>query len=168
MVSQRLRLGLALGLMACSLMGFAKSGLNSPLLKSGVNAEAFIQRVVDLTNAERAKIGLAPLTRAASLEKSSAWMAQDMADNNYFEHTDRLGRSIGKRMTSFGYEAWTMVGENIAAGCKTPEEVVEAWMQSPGHRENILRPEFTEVGIGFVVSEKNPYHYFWVQDFGKR
>lgn len=132
------------------------------------SADAFAQKVVELTNAERAKFGLPPLKRQPQLDASSTWLAEDMAENNYFEHTDRMGRTIGKRITFFGYDAWSMVGENIAAGCRTPEDVVEAWMQSPGHRENILRPEFSEIGIGFVRSEKNPYKFFWVQDFGKR
>ncbi len=168
MVLRHLRIAIGPALVCAAAAGYASQtarvikGFDLP------NADTFIERVIELTNAERSKCNLPPLRHEATLDKSSTWLAQDMADNNYFEHTDRLGRSIGRRMTAFGYESWSMVGENIAAGCKSPEDVVQAWMQSPGHRENILRPDFNEIGIGFVQSSKNPYHYFWVQDFGKR
>ena len=124
-----------------------------------------IQRVYDLVNRERNKAGLAPLKLDERLCSTARWHAVDMAVGNYFEHRDRQGRTVGERLSSYGYH-YRYCGQNIAAGQQTPEEVVQAWMKSPGHRENILRREFREVGIAFVQNPNSRYGRYWVQDFG--
>jgi uncharacterized protein YkwD len=128
-------------------------------------ADGTVMRVFDLMNQERAKAGLHPLKLADKLCISARWHAVDMASGNYFEHKDRQGRTVGQRLNSFGYR-FRYCGQNIAAGQQSPEEVVDAWMRSPSHRENILRREFREVGIAFINSPTSRYGRYWVQDFG--
>lgn len=130
-------------------------------------SEPLVKRVLDLMNDERDKAGLAPLKFSDKLCVTARWHAMDMAVGNYFEHRDRQGRTVGERLSSFGYQ-YRYCGQNIAAGQQSPEEVVKAWMKSPGHRENILRREFREVGIAFVQNPNSRYGRYWVQDFGSQ
>ena len=130
---------------------------------------AQLQRVVDLTNLERLKAGLPALQRQPNLQESATWMAQDMAERNYFSHQDSGGRSMSARIIGFRYSDYRALGENIAMGQRTPEEVVEAWMKSPGHRANILSPKFSEIGVGFIrATDRSSGGGYWVQDFGGR
>jgi uncharacterized protein YkwD len=158
------------GLLAVAILPVSgAAGQGEPKLKTGFDpiaaSEPIVQRVFDLMNEERAQAGLPPLKLAEKLCVSARWHAMDMAVGNYFEHTDRQGRTVGRRLLSFGYR-YRYCGQNIAAGQQTPEEVVRAWMNSPSHRENILRREFREVGIAFVENPNSRYHRYWVQDFG--
>jgi uncharacterized protein YkwD len=130
--------------------------------------EQFARQVIDLTNKERARYNLAPLTQQKNLSAAASWMARDLAQNPSFSHTDRQGRNIEARLPAFGYTDWRSLGENIAAGQTTPEKVVEAWMHSPGHRRNILASSFREIGIGYYYVPNNKFKRFWVQDFGTR
>jgi uncharacterized protein YkwD len=118
----------------------------------------FEQKVLELTNIERAKQGLAPLKGNKELNYAADKYAELMSDKNYFSHTGPDGSSPWDRMKKVGFDAQTM-GENIAAGQRTPEEVVEAWMNSPGHRANILNRNYTQLGVGFDDN-------YWVQNFG--
>ncbi|WGV27958.1 CAP domain-containing protein [Halotia branconii] len=118
----------------------------------------FEEQVLKLTNQERAKNGLSALKPNAELNYAADKYAELMAERNYFSHTGPDGSQAWDRAKAVGFEAQTM-GENIAAGQRTPEEVVKGWMDSPGHRANILNPRFTQLGVGF---EKN----YWVQNFG--
>jgi len=118
----------------------------------------FEQQVVELTNQERAKNGLAPLKENAELNYAADEYAELMSDRGVLSHTGPDGSQPWDRAKAVGYEAQTM-GENIAAGQKTPEQVVAAWMNSPGHRANILNPKYTEIGVGFDDN-------YWVQKFG--
>lgn len=124
-----------------------------------------IARVADLVNAERQRNRLAPLKVVERLCISARWHAMDMAVGGYFDHKDRLGRTVGQRLQSFGYR-YTYCGQNIAAGQKSAEDAVQAWMNSPSHRENILRPEFKEMGVAVVTNANSKYGRYWVQDFG--
>ena len=128
--------------------------------------EKYALEVIDLTNKERKKSGLAPLIAQANLRRSAAWLARDMSDNKYFSHTDSKGRSIAPRLPDFGYSDYSMIGENIAAGQETPAAVVAAWMKSPGHRANILAPEFREIGVAYYAKPGTKFRKYWVQDFG--
>ena len=119
---------------------------------------AFEQRVFELTNAERAKRGLAPLASNAELNEAADRHAEDMAANGYFSHTGLDGDRAKDRAEEMGY-ASNGFGENIARGQDTPEEVVAAWMASSGHRSNILNSSWKDIGVGF----ENDY---WVQNFG--
>lgn len=128
-------------------------------------SQASIQRVLELVNEERAKANLPSLVLNERLCVTARWHAMDMAVGGYFDHKDRRGRSPGQRLNSFGYR-FHYCGQNIAAGQQNADEAFEAWMNSPGHRENILRKEFKEIGIAFVQNPNSRYHRYWVQDFG--
>lgn len=135
----------------------AKEADNSQLESSDLSQ--FEQEVVDLTNQERAKNGLAPLKMDTELSKVAREKSRDMAANNYFDHNSPNYGSPFDMMKSFGIE-YRAAGENIAKGQRTPEEVVNAWMNSEGHRANILNPNFTHIGVGYV--EQGNY---WTQQF---
>ncbi|AYC30785.1 hypothetical protein D3873_05985 [Paenisporosarcina cavernae] len=120
---------------------------------------SFEQQVVDLTNAERAKNGLAALKIDSSLMATAEAKSLDMSTNSYFSHTSpNLGSPFDQmKAKNISYKT---AGENIAMGQRSPQEVVDAWMKSPGHRANILNSKFTHIGVGFV--EKGSY---WTQQF---
>ncbi|MBM7855188.1 putative YkwD family protein [Desulfohalotomaculum tongense] len=122
----------------------------------------FQKKIVELVNKERAKEGLQPLVAKADLNKVAQLKAEDMAKNNYFSHTSPTYGSPFDMMKQFGIN-YSYAGENIAVGYRTPESVMEGWMNSPGHRKNILNPNFTEIGVGFTADG-----YYWVQHFVKR
>ncbi|MGD1807252.1 CAP domain-containing protein [Dapis sp. BLCC M126] len=140
---------------------------------SSSNLEAsnqdFIDRVVELTNQERIQLGLDPLTADPLLNQAAQIHTENMAEQDFFDHTGLDGSSAGDRIEATGYDfsAWA---ENIAAGQQTPEAVVAAWMGSEGHRANILNPNLEEIGIGYYFLEEdtgsvNANHY-WTQVFG--
>ena len=118
----------------------------------------YITKAVELTNIERAKYNLPPLKLSVALCKSAQEHADDMYNNNYFSHTSQDGRTMSDRIGKY-CSAYMYKGENIAMGCGSPEAVVEGWMNSDGHRANILNINYTEIGIGY----NNGY---WVQNFG--
>ncbi|MCY9005054.1 CAP domain-containing protein [Peribacillus frigoritolerans] len=120
---------------------------------------AFEQEVVKLTNAEREKQGLAALKIDTELSKVARIKSQDMKDKNYFDHNSPTYGSPFDMMKQFGI-SYKTAGENIAQGQQTPEEVVQAWMNSQGHRENIMNPSFTHIGVGYVESGN-----YWTQQF---
>ncbi|MCL1631130.1 CAP domain-containing protein [Sporolactobacillus sp. CPB3-1] len=129
--------------------------------KSDLNA--YEQKVVDLTNQERTKAGLQPLKADNSaLSKMARAKSQDMRDKNYFDHQSPTYGSPFDMMKKYGI-SYKSAGENIAAGQKTPEEVVQGWMNSPGHRANILNASFTTIGVGYV--EGGSYGSYWTQEF---
>ncbi len=119
----------------------------------------FEQRVVELTNAERAKQGLPDLKIDTELSKVARIKSEDMQKNNYFDHNSPTYGSPFDMMKKFGI-SYTSAGENIAQGQRTPEEVVQAWMNSAGHRANILNNGFTHIGVGYVESGN-----YWTQQF---
>ncbi len=130
--------------------------------------EKMTRRVVQLTNEVRARYHLAPLHVHSALMHSAAWMAQDMAQHNYLRHTDCKGREIDPRLPELGYGDYREIGENIAGGQLTADEVVADWLRSPGHRANLLNPDFREIGVSHAVAPHTHYKHYWVQDFGSR
>ncbi len=128
-----------------------------------------INQVLELTNAERAKAGFDPLKLNSQLVNAAQNHSQNMAEDDFFSHTGEDGSSVSDRVQDTGYQ-YSRLGENIAAGQKTAEQVVQGWMNSPGHRANILNPNFTEIGIGYVFLENDTgsvnYNYYWTQVFG--
>ena len=158
----RMKMGLILAL---CLMGANAGGEKKP--STSETSERFVQEVIERTNAERVKQGVSPLKQQPALTQAARWLAQDMATKNYFEHTDRQGRDIDARLPAFDYTNWRNIGENIAAGQRTPAAVVAGWMKSPGHRANILSPQFREIGVGYAAGRGHLKTY-WVQDFGSR
>ncbi|MCW3790795.1 CAP domain-containing protein [Paenibacillus sp. LS1] len=117
----------------------------------------FATQVVKLVNAERAKAGLSALSSDALLDKVAVAKVKDMSNNNYFDHQSPTYGSPFDMMKQFGV-TYSYAGENIAKGQKTPQEVVTAWMNSEGHRANILSKNFTHIGVGF-------YNGYWAQEF---
>ncbi|UJF34940.1 CAP domain-containing protein [Paenibacillus hexagrammi] len=118
---------------------------------------AFASQVVTLVNQERAKAGLKPLTSDTALAAMALDKAKDMYNNHYFDHTSPTYGSPFDMMTSYGIR-YTYAGENIAMGQKTPQDVMTAWMNSAGHRQNILSPNYTKIGAAYYNGE-------WVQEF---
>lgn len=123
------------------------------------DVNAFEQEVVKLTNAERTKAGLSPLQTDAKLMAAAREKSQDMQTNKYFSHTSPTFGSPFDRMKALGI-TYKGAGENIAQGQRSPQEVVQAWMDSPGHRANILNGKFTHIGVGYVKSGN-----YWTQQF---
>ncbi|QQK74466.1 sporulation protein [Salicibibacter cibarius] len=122
----------------------------------------FEQEVVRLTNEEREAQGLEPLEAHEELAEVAAVKSEDMRDNNYFSHESPTHGSPFEMISDHGID-FTVAGENIAAGQPSPEQVVEAWMDSEGHRANILNDDFTHIGIGHV--EGGSYGEYWTQMF---
>ncbi len=119
-------------------------------------------QVIDLTNQERVKNGLKPLTANWELSRVARYKAMDMRDKNYFSHDSPTYGDPFTMMKNFGI-AYSAAGENIAAGQKTPQEVVQAWMNSAGHRANILSTKYTQIGVGYA--QGGSYGYYWSQMF---
>jgi len=119
-------------------------------------------QVVDLVNQERAAQGLPALKYNAELSKVAEAKAADLRDRGYFDHNSPTYGSPFDMMKSFGIK-YTAAGENIAKGQRTPAAVMDGWMNSPGHRANILNSNFTEIGVGHVT-DSNGTNY-WVQMF---
>ncbi|MFF2365333.1 sigma-70 family RNA polymerase sigma factor [Streptomyces sp. NPDC058122] len=123
-----------------------------------------VAQVVALVNKERATAGCGPLTEDPQLEDAAQAHSDDMAARDFFEHTNPDGADPGKRITAAGYQ-WSTYGENIAMGQQTPESVMESWMNSPGHRANILNCSFKNIGVGVHKGSGGPW---WTQDFGAK
>lgn len=123
---------------------------------------AIEEKVVALTNAERAKNGLNALQIDRPLMAAAREKSQDMKNKNYFSHTSPTFGSPFDRLKALGI-SYKSAGENIAKGQKSPEEVVQAWMNSEGHRANILSKDFTHIGVGYVQDGN-----IWTQQFIKK
>lgn len=130
----------------------------------------FEQQVIDLVNQERTSRGLNPLIRSEGLTSAARYQAADMSQDNYFSH-DTFDREGGNLVKKCG--PWERIanyysganGENAAAGYSSPQAVMNAWMNSSGHRSNILNPSTVSIGVGFYQGS-GEYRYYWVQDFG--
>lgn len=126
--------------------------------------QSYSTEVTRLVNAERAKSGCGPMSLEPRLGTAAQRHSQDMAERDFFDHTNPDGADPGDRITAAGYR-WSTYGENIAAGQRTPAEVMRSWMNSPGHRANILNCSFDEIGIGYHEGAGGPW---WTQNFGAR
>ncbi|XID92866.1 CAP domain-containing protein [Paenibacillaceae bacterium WGS1546] len=125
---------------------------------SETSTSAYASQVVDIVNQERAKAGLSPLQASnPTLTKMALDKAKDMYHNNYFDHNSPTYGSPFDMMKQYGIN-YRYAGENIAKGQRTPQEVMNAWMNSPGHKKNILSPNFTTIGVAY-------YNGVWVQAF---
>ena len=128
-----------------------------PQLDASVTA--YEKEVVRLVNNIRTENGLKPLQENWELSRVARYKSQDMADNHYFSHTSPTYGSPFQMMKAFGL-SYRFAGENIAYGQRTPQEVVNAWMNSSGHRANILHASYTQIGVGYVASGR-----YWTQMF---
>ena len=133
---------------------------------------SFEQEVLKLTNKVRKKKGLKSLKWDETLSYSARYHAKDMGEDDYFEHDsyDRKGKRLVKSCAIFdrieSFIRYPFLAENISAGRTSPEEVVKAWMKSPGHKKNILDRNMTRLGVGYYYVEGSEYGHYWVQNFG--
>lgn len=131
-------------------------------------APVYEKKVLELVNQERAAQGLNPLAWADDLADVARAHSKDMEQRRFFDHMNPSGFSPFDRMENAGI-TYFMAAENIAAGQGTPAAVMESWMNSPGHRANILNPELKELGVGYVkAAEGAPYPCYWTQVFASR
>lgn len=160
----------------------AADGLVADARPAGASDRAAFERqILELVNQARAAHGLPPLVRNANLDLAAERHGLDMANNNFFSHVSSNGDRLGDRVPKAGYLNWIWAGENIAAGFDSPESVFQAWMNSTGHRNNILATAAQEIGIAYIYDANDehnvvlpggviggPYFNYWVQDFGAR
>ncbi|OHV32148.1 serine protease [Parafrankia soli] len=135
---------------------------SAPPAPPGTSPQA--DEVVRLTNVEREKAGCGPLAVDTRLTAAAQAHTADMAANDYFSHDGQDGSSPGDRTRAAGFPSG-FVGENIAAGSTTPAATLQMWMNSSGHRANILNCGYTHIGVGYA--QGGSYRYYWTQDFGK-
>jgi uncharacterized YkwD family protein len=132
--------------------------LTIPLLA----VSSYERQVVNLCNQIRVKNGLPPLSLNWELARVARFKSQDMRDQHYFSHQSPTYGSPFNMLKSFGIQ-FSYAGENIAAGQRTPQEVVNSWMNSPGHRANILNRNYTKIGVGYASGGE--YGTYWTQMF---
>lgn len=133
-----------------------------------VEAKLSVVGIVKYTNIERTKRGLKPLVLQPTLRNSSLKKVDDMLDRQYFEHVSPQGISVADIVRDAGYQ-FEIVAENLALGdFGTDQKLVQAWMNSPTHRANILNPRFTEIGVAAANGDfKGERQWLFVQHFGK-
>jgi uncharacterized protein YkwD len=144
---------------------------SAPVVPASSQAPLLATRALQLVNEVRARgarcggrsFGPAPpVTLSGTLAVVAFGHADDMARHNYFEHEDLAGHSPADRVRAVGYQE-KLVGENIAYGPKSADEVVQGWLDSPGHCENIMDPRFAEMGIAYAAGKASKRGLFWVQ-----
>ena len=121
------------------------------------DSSQFVKQVITLVNQERAKQGLKPLAEDSALDNMAMVKSKDMKNNNYFDHTSPTYGSPFDMMSKFNI-SYSYAGENIAEGQQTPQDVMNDWMNSEGHRANILNANYTLIGVGY-------YNGYWTQEF---
>ena len=121
--------------------------------------ENFAEEVLQLVNIEREKVGAKPLQLSPELSEFADVRVKELPEN--FSHN----RPDGSKWKTAIKISYRYIGENIAAGQRTPESVVDAWMNSEGHRENILNPKFGKLGVGYINAPETDYKHYWVQLF---
>ncbi len=136
---------------------YATNKSGAPAKQQDQATSAFADQVLQLVNKERANAGLQPLKMDSELSAVAMEKAKDMHDNHYFDHTSPTYGSPFDMMKQHGIQSMA-AGENIAMGQQSPEEVMQQWMNSQGHRENILNGNFDSIGIAY-------YDGYWVQEF---
>ncbi len=165
------------------------SPAESPASQSAAAGPSYIERVVEIVNAERWANGqLPPLKQVDVLDSAAGTHSANMALRDFFAHCDLdTGDSPWDRMVAAGYTGYSSAGENIAAGYSSPESAMSAWMNSPGHRSNILSTGYREIGVGYDYQSGDqgnirmdvggctagspsygPYYHYWTQNFGRR
>ncbi len=138
---------------------------NSVTEKETSASQTQAQAVLNLVNAKRSKQGLKPLQLDSTLNQVATAKAKDMAENGYFSHDSPRYGSPFDMMRTFGID-YKSAGENIAAGQKTANDVMQSWMNSAGHRANILNANYTHLGVGYYSG--GSYGVYWVQEFTQK
>jgi len=138
----------------------ASDNLNN--VNTSSNFREFQKKVIEIVNKERVKAGLISLAENADSDKIATLKSEDMVKLNYFSHTSPTYGSPFEMLTHFNIK-YSAAGENIAYGQSTPDEVMTAWMNSPGHRANILNSNFTQIGVGIALKANG--QLVWTQTF---
>ena len=137
-------------------------------------AAAISKRVLELTNSARATArqcgrepfgAAAPLTLSSTLQRAAMAHSRDMADHSAFDHKGTDGSLPSDRVARTGYK-WRMIGENLASGMTTADEVGAGWINSPHHCENIMGPRFAEMGVAYFFNPGSADGIYWTQVFG--
>jgi uncharacterized protein YkwD len=122
--------------------------------------------ILAAVNAERKRAGMPPLRPNDRLDQAAQRHAQDMLTRRYFAHQSPEGKTVRERARAAGYD-WRAIGENIAEGQRSVDEVMDTWMHSPPHRKNILDRDFKELGVGLALGRSDKdWQVEWVQTFG--
>jgi uncharacterized protein YkwD len=128
-------------------------------------------RIVEETNVRRKEAGCPPVIPDEKLAQAARIHAENMVASDFFDHVSPDGSTLVDRIEAAGYP-YRLVGENLAAGLSSAAEVVEGWMESEEHRENIVNCEFSEIGVSYVFAPDDPgqetWQHYWVQVFGVR
>ena len=148
---------------AALVVGLALAAAPGPAAAAAPGDET---RVLALVNAERAARSLRALAWEPRLARAAAQHAAAMATRDFFAHRDPDGRDLLGRAAAHGYAGWRYMGENLAAGQRTPERVVRAWMDSPSHRANVLAPAACAAGVGRADGATSRYRRYWVLETG--
>jgi uncharacterized protein YkwD len=129
---------------------------------------SFEEQAIFFINHERNLAGLPPLELDVRLQIAARWMSDDMAahENVPVDHVDSLGRTFDVRVTEEGGYPYIHLGEVIAGGFSSPEAVVQAWMNSPGHKARLLDPDYKHIGVGFTYALDAAHRYYWTADLG--
>jgi uncharacterized protein YkwD len=141
----------------------ARAAVNCDVADLTVDGEE--QVFLTLLNAYRQQNGAAPLNISQSLNRASTWMSTDMANYNYFSHTDRLGRYFDARMSQCDVNVAQSWSENLAAWYVTGADVFEGWKNSPGHNTNMLNPALRSIGISRVYNASSTAGWYWSTNF---
>lgn len=173
----QLTLSLILIVIALAVGGLARptpSAAQSPvrIFLPLLTTENVAEQVLYLVNVERLKAGCAIVTFDPRLSAAARSHSDDMAVNNFFSHQGSNGSQVWDRAEAEGYQ-WRTIGENIAAGQTSPDQVMAAWMSSSGHRANILDCDYTHMGLGYVYQADDqplpgrsfPFFHYWTQVF---
>lgn len=137
-------------------------GVSEEIYSVKQNYNEYIARVVELVNVERQNAGLAPLAYDEQITYAATHRSYEMAASNYFSHTRPSGEICYTIFNEYNVSYWS-AGENIAYGQRSPEEVMNGWMNSPGHRANILTAGFTKIGVGIAANANG--RLYWTQLF---
>ena len=135
-------------LAACALVAFATLGAGSANAARLLHLSRAERTLLTAINSARAAAGVPPLRASVSLSSAAAWQSQVLAQAGYIDHTSPDGSTLLDRLTRVRWHG-TTAGEDLAVA-PTPSDAVAMWMQSPGHRENLLRPSFHTVGLGLA------------------
>ncbi|MGI5248867.1 CAP domain-containing protein [Actinacidiphila glaucinigra] len=130
--------------------------------RSDDGEDSVVEQIVRLVNEERASAGCRPVTLEERLTEAAQDYTDVMARSGVLSHTGPDGSTMAGRVEAAGYQ-WSTLGENIAVGQRTAAAVMDAWMNSEGHRANILNCSFEQIGVGVNTSSNGPW---WTQDFG--
>ncbi|KAK1944147.1 Uncharacterized protein P3T76_004059 [Phytophthora citrophthora] len=128
-------------------------------------SDDYFSAMLAAVNKERAANGLSALCMNKKLQNAAQRHSDDQAKNNFMAHDGSDGSTMSKRVTDAGYQ-WNAVAENVAAGQVDVTAVMESWMNSPGHRANILGVDYTMFGTAYAYNPESTYKHYWTQDFG--